>query len=115
MRAPQEMGGFDLYTSGTYTKIVPLERLEYTQGLTDRDGSPIDPTTMGMPADFPKQFRSALTFKRVGDGTELTATEYGWAVGPMRDQSEAGLSSTLDKLEETLGAWAQQFEQRQVS
>lgn len=103
MRAPKEFqGGRDFYTSGEYKKIVPLNLIEFTQGLSDKDGNRIDPTTMGMPADFPKEIPSALAFRRVGNKTELIATEYGWAVGQMRDMSEAGLNECLDKLAEVL-------------
>jgi uncharacterized protein YndB with AHSA1/START domain len=99
MRAPKEFqGGQDFYTAGVYKRIVPLKLIEFTQSLSDKDGNRIDPTTMGMPPDFPREIPSALAFKRVGDKTELTATEYGWTVGQMRDMSESGLSECLDKL-----------------
>lgn len=103
MRAPKDFqGGQDFYTAGVYKKIVPLKLIEFSQGLADKDGNRIDPATMGMPADFPKEIPSALAFKRVGDKTELTATEYGWTLGQMRDMSEAGLNQCLDKLSEVL-------------
>jgi uncharacterized protein YndB with AHSA1/START domain len=103
MRAPKEFqGGQDFYTAGVYKKIVPLKLIEFSQGLSDKDGNRIDPTTMGMPADFPKEIPSALAFKRVGDKTELTVTERDWAVGQMRDMSEAGMNQCLDKLAEVL-------------
>jgi uncharacterized protein YndB with AHSA1/START domain len=103
MRAPKEFqGGQDFYTAGVYKKIVPMKLIEFSQGLADKDGNRIDPTTIGMPADFPKEIRSALAFKRVGDKTELTAMEYDWTVGQMSDMSEAGLNQCLDKLAEVL-------------
>jgi len=107
MRAPKEMGGNDLYTSGVYKKIVPMELIEFTQGLSDKDGNKINPATIGMPTDFPEEIPSLLAFKRVGDPstglrTELTAIEYGWTVGQMRNLSEQGLSECLDKLAESL-------------
>lgn len=99
MRAPKEFqGGQDFYTAGVYKKIVPMKLIEFSQGLADKDGNRIDPTTMGMPPDFPKEIPSALAFKRVGDKTELTATEYDWTVGQMLEMSEAGLNECLDKL-----------------
>jgi uncharacterized protein YndB with AHSA1/START domain len=99
MRAPKEFqGGRAFYSAGVYKKIVPLKLIEFTQGLSDKDGNSIDPATLGMPADFPKEIPSALAFKAVGNKTELTATEYGWPVGQMRDMSEAGLNQCLDKL-----------------
>ena len=103
MRAPKDFqGGQDFYTAGVYKKIVPLKLIEFSQGLADKDGNRIEPATVGMPAEFPKEIASALTFKRVGDKTELTATEYGWTAGQMRDMSEAGLNQCLDKLAEVL-------------
>ena len=99
MRAPKDFqGGQDFYTTGVYKKIVLMQLIEFSQSLADKDGNRIDPTTMGMPADFPKEIPSALAFKRVADKTELIATEYGWTVGQMRDMSESGLSECLDKL-----------------
>ena len=99
MRAPKEFqGGQDFYTAGVYKKIVPLKLIEFSQGLADKDGARVDPTAMGMPTDFPKEIPSALAFKRVGDKTELTVTEYGWSVGQMRDLSESGMNQCLDKL-----------------
>jgi len=43
MRAPQDQGGQDTYTAGVYKKIVPMERLEFTQSLADKDGKKISP------------------------------------------------------------------------
>ena len=103
MRAPKDFqGGQDFYTAGVYKKIVPMKLIEFSQGLADKDGNRVDPTTMGMPPDFPKEIPSALAFKRVGNNTELTATEYGWTEGQMRDLSESGLNECLDKLAEVL-------------
>jgi len=85
-----------------YKKIVPLELIEFSQGLSDKDGNKIDPTTMGMPADFPKEIPSALAFKRVGDKTELTVIERDWTPGQMLEMSEAGMNQCLDKLEKAL-------------
>lgn len=102
MRAPKEMNNADFYTAGVYKKIAPMEFIEFNQGLSDKDGNKIDPTTMGMPPDFPEEIPSLLAFKRVDGKTELTAIEYGWTLGQMRTLSEQGLSECLDKLGESL-------------
>lgn len=107
MRAPKEMNNADFYTAGTYKKIAPLEYIEFTQGLSDSAGNKINPATMGMPPDFPEEIPSLLAFKRVGDPstglrTELTAIEYGWTLGQMREMSKLGLEECLDKLAENL-------------
>jgi uncharacterized protein YndB with AHSA1/START domain len=98
MRAPIEQGGQDSYTSGVYTKIVPMQRLEFTQGLSDKDGNRIDPAQVGMPPDFPKEIRTVIVFKAKGEMTELTITEYDWTMSLMYVYSYAGMQQSIDKL-----------------
>src|SRR5258708_7570813 len=104
MRAPADMGGQEHYTAGIYKKIRPMESLEFTQGLADQDGNPINPVLVGMPPDFPKEIRTVVTFKQIkgGDMTELTVTEYHLPVGQMFVYSIAGLHQSMDKLAESL-------------
>lgn len=102
MRAPKEMNNADFYTAGVYKRIVPAELIEFTQGLSDKDGNKINPTTIGMPADFPEEIPTLLAFESVGEKTKLTAIEYGWTLGQMREMSKLGLEQCLDKLAESL-------------
>jgi uncharacterized protein YndB with AHSA1/START domain len=102
MRAPEDQGGQDSYTAGVFKKIVPMERLEFTQSLSDRDGNKIDPVQVGMPPDFPREIRTVVIFKAKGDMTELTITEYDWPVSQMSVYSYAGMHQSIDKLAESL-------------
>ena len=102
MRAPKDQGGQDSYTAGVYTRIVPMERLEFTQGLADKDGNRIDPAQAGMPPDFPKELRTVVAFKAKGEMTELTITEYGWTSSQMFVYALAGTHQSIDKLAESL-------------
>jgi uncharacterized protein YndB with AHSA1/START domain len=102
MRAPQEQGGQDMYTAGVYKDIVPLKRLEFTQGLSDKDGNRIDPALVGMPLDFPNEIHTVILFKALGDMTELVITEYNWPVSQMMVYSYAGMHQSLDKLGDSL-------------
>jgi len=103
MRAPQEFGGQDMYSTWAYTNIVPMERIEYIHNLADKDGNKVDPVAMGMPADFPQDQRQLITFKSLGDNkTELTVTEYGWTEGQMMEMSRMGLEQCLDKMAASL-------------
>lgn len=104
MRAPADQGGRDMYTSGNYTAIVPLERLEFTQGLSDKEGNRLEPSALGMPPDFPYELQMTVLFKRVKhDMTELTITEHGWTPGMMMVYSLAGMHQCMDKLSEEFG------------
>ncbi len=99
MRAPADMGGFEHYSSGVYKKIIPMERLEFTQCLSDKEGSALDPAVIGMPADFPKELTVVIEFKKLKcDMTEITITEHEWIPGQMYVYSIAGMQQTIDKL-----------------
>src|SRR6476620_9761860 len=43
MRAPKDFGGQDFYNTWAYQHIVPMQRIEFIQNLSDKDGEPIDP------------------------------------------------------------------------
>jgi uncharacterized protein YndB with AHSA1/START domain len=77
----------DLYSTWQYRRIVPLRQIEYIHNLADKDDNKIDPTSIGMPPDFPQDLRNLVAFKDLGDGkTELTVTEYDWTVGQRRKE-----------------------------
>ncbi len=103
MKAPENQGSFEHYSVGTYHKIVPNKKLEFTQSLADKDGNKIDPTSIGMPPDFPHEIHTEITFKALrSDLTELTIVEKDWTMGQMAVYSELGLHQTITKLEESL-------------
>jgi uncharacterized protein YndB with AHSA1/START domain len=89
----------DQYSTWQYRKIVPMQRIEYIHNLAGKDGNKIDPTLIGMPADFPQDLCNLVTFKDLGGGkTELTVTEYDWTVGQMMEMSKMGLEQCLNKM-----------------
>lgn len=105
MEAPPEQGGIKHYSAGTYSRIVPMKLLEFTHSLSDEEGNQIDPTTVGMPEDFPREMRMTVEFNAIRpDMTELTITEYDWTMGDMAVYSLAGLHQSVDKLAESLQA-----------
>ena len=98
MQAPAEQGRQVSYTSGAYSQILPMQLLEFTQRISDKDGNPIDPQEAGLPPDFPKEIRTVVAFKAKGDMTELTITEYNWTPSQMSVYAYAGMQQSLDKL-----------------
>lgn len=95
MRSPE---GQDLYNTWTYQKIVPMQRIEFIQRFADEDGNKIDPATMGLPPGIPRDVRHVVTFKAVGDKTEMSVTEYGYTSDQIVEISRAGLEQCLDKM-----------------
>jgi uncharacterized protein YndB with AHSA1/START domain len=99
MRAPEEFGGQDMYNTWTYTKIVPLQRIEFFLNFADKDGNRLDPAMLGLPPGIPKEVRHVVTFKPLDDHrTEMTITEYGHTTDQAHDTSKAGLEECLDKM-----------------
>lgn len=102
MRAPDTHGGMDSYSAGVYTKIVPLERLEFNSYLSDQDGNAIEPVQAGVSSDFPKNIEFVIEFIDKGERTELKITEYGWTDGEMLKNAILGMNQSLDKLDANL-------------
>ena len=99
MRAPKEFGGQDMYNTWTYEKIVPMKQIIYILRFSDKNGNTIEPTAQGLPSEMSKEVRNEVIFKNIGNGkTELTITEYDWAVGQMMEMSKVGLEQCLDKM-----------------
>ena len=104
MRAPQNFGGKDMYSTWAYKRIVSLQSIEYIHNLADKDGNKADTIALGMPPDFPKDQRNTVTFKVVGDNkTEMTVTEYDWTEGQMMELSKMGLEQCLNKMAAIFG------------
>jgi len=101
MRAPQDFGGQDMYSTWVYQKIVPMQRIEFVQNLADEHGDKIDPAVFGMPPEFPRDTRTVVTFKDLENGkTEMTVTQYNMPAPDteMGKNAELGLNQSLDKM-----------------
>jgi uncharacterized protein YndB with AHSA1/START domain len=99
MRAPKEYGGGDMYNTWTYQRIVPMEKIEFIQHFTDKDGKKLEPATLGLPPGIPESVRHVITFKTLDDdATEMTVTEYGYANEQVVEVSRMGMEQCLDKM-----------------
>ena len=102
MRAPADQGGEISYTGGVYKAIHPLERLEFTQNLTDETGEPL--AEAELPAGFAQNVHTIVEFRDVNGLTELTITERGWSRSLMSVFAYAGMHQSLDKMAANLAA-----------
>jgi len=97
MKASQDLGGASHYSIWKYTRIVPLESIEFIQNLADEKGNKKKPTELGMPADFPEDVRTEVIFRQLGkDKTEMTVTEYA-DFGQMSHFAQLGLDQSMGK------------------
>ncbi len=100
-----EFGFPEQFSTWRFTKIVPMERIEYTHHLADREGNDVKPSSIGMPADFPEDVHHVITFEDLGDGTtKLTVTEKEWPMGQMRELSKMGMEQCLEKMAKVLAS-----------
>jgi uncharacterized protein YndB with AHSA1/START domain len=101
MRAPVDFGGQDMYSTWVYQKIVPMQQIEFIQNLADGNGNLIDPGVFGMPPEFPRNTRTVVTFKSLGnEKTEMTITQYNMPAADtqMGKNAELGLNQSIDKM-----------------
>lgn len=95
MRSPE---GQDMWMNWTYTRVEPHSRLDYVQNLADAAGNAIDPATVGLPPEFPRDVATVVTLTPVGNKTEVTITEHTTTSRMMMEMSQQGLEQVLDKM-----------------
>jgi uncharacterized protein YndB with AHSA1/START domain len=96
MRSPD---GHDMYNTWTYKRIVPTKEIEFILDWADKDGKRVDPASMGLPPDMPRDVRHVITFKALSKKkTEMTITEFGYTSDQHLELSRAGLKECLDKM-----------------
>jgi uncharacterized protein YndB with AHSA1/START domain len=99
MRAPAEYGGQDMYNTWSYQRIVPMEQIEFVQHFADKDGTRIDPSSLGLPPGIPAAVRHLITLRDAGGNTtEMTVTEFDYPTDEIVAISTAGMEQCLDKM-----------------
>lgn len=100
MKAPPEMGGREWYSLWKYVRITEHTTIEFIQSLCDSEGKETDPEAVGMPADFPRNIRTIVSFKVISaDTTEMTVTEFA-EFGSISNFAQIGLAQSMDKIGE---------------
>ena len=99
MRAPAEFGGGDLYSTWTFTEVVPHSRIAYVFNFVDQDRNRLVPADLGMGPGIPDDGEHLVTFDDLGDGrTEMIITEHGYTTEDARNLSQGGLEQCVDKM-----------------
>ena len=98
MQAPKELGGQIYFSLWQYTKIEYLKTIEFIQSLCDELGNKINPESVGMPADFPIDIKTVVTFSKTTDTqTKMTVTEYA-NFGTISNFAQIGLEQSIEKM-----------------
>jgi len=98
MKAPPEMGGQQYYSIWRYVRIELHQTIEFMQHLSDSKGNPVDPTSVGMPPDFPPDIRTIVSFEEIAPReTRMTVKEYA-EFASMSHFAQLGLEQSIEKM-----------------
>jgi len=95
MRSPE---GHDIWATGVYREIVPLERIVTTDSFADADGNVVPATHYGMGEAIPLEMLVTVTFEEQAGKTKMTLRHEGLPVGEMREGAGQGWNESFDKL-----------------
>ena len=85
----------DMWSTGTYKEIVPMQKIVVTDSFADESGNVVPGTYYGMPDNFPLELLITVTFEEVNGKTKLTLNHEGF---PDDDSGASqGWKETLDK------------------
>ncbi len=84
--------GRRMYFTGIYQEIVPMERLVFTDAMSDAEGNPLDPESMGMPQGAKTSMVVTVTFTHESGLTTVTVRHAG------DERAAMGWEMAFDKL-----------------
>jgi uncharacterized protein YndB with AHSA1/START domain len=90
--------GKETWSTGTYKKIVPEQKIVVTDSFADEKGNIINASEYGMPGEWPMECLVTLEFKDNGGKTDLSLTHEG-IPAEMQSDCVKGWQQCLDKLE----------------
>ncbi|MCH7480632.1 MAG: SRPBCC domain-containing protein [Chloroflexi bacterium] len=91
----QSPDGNQMYFTGSYKKVVPMELLVYTDGMSDADGNIMSPEMAGMGDHMPETMDVTVTFVHADGKTTVTVSHISH--GP-EDRAGMGWEQAFDKL-----------------
>jgi len=94
--------GQDIWSTGVYREIVPMERIVCTDSFADEKGNVVPATHYGMPDNIPLEMQVTVTFEDLDGKTRMTLRHEGLPAGEMSDSAQQGWSESFDKLAEYL-------------
>jgi uncharacterized protein YndB with AHSA1/START domain len=92
-------GSRQMYFTGNYKEVKPMERLVYTDSMSDDKGNAMSAEMMGMPAGTPVTMDVTVTFEHANGKTTVTVSHVGQGEG---DGAGTGWEQAFDKLEKVL-------------
>lgn len=88
-------GRMQIWTTGEFTEISPMDRLVYTESPSDEAGNVVSPAAMGMPEGMPMTTTVTVLLAEVGGQTKMVMTHAGM---PADSGADGGWNQAFDKL-----------------
>lgn len=70
-------GAMQMWFVGEHRDIEPVQRLVYTESMSDEHGNVVSPSAMGMPTDHPETTQITIELEESGDVTHMVMTHAG--------------------------------------
>jgi len=84
--------GMQMYTTGSYKEVVPMERLVYSDSYSDAEGNVTSPAKIGMP----ETMDVTVTFVHADGKTTVTVSHAGHGAGA--EHAGMGWTQAFEKL-----------------
>jgi uncharacterized protein YndB with AHSA1/START domain len=104
MQSPEFNDGKEIWSTGTYREIVPLERIVVTDSFADEKGNVVPASHYGMEGAFPLEMLVTVTFEDIGGKTKMTLRHSGLPAGEHMEGASTGWNESFDKLAAALAA-----------
>jgi len=97
LNSMKAVDGTEIWSTGTYTEIVPQQKIVYTDSFADSEGNIVPSSYYKMP-EMPMELVVTLTFEAMGDKTNMVMESTG-VPAEIGDECIKGWQSSFDKLE----------------
>jgi uncharacterized protein YndB with AHSA1/START domain len=88
-------GSMKMWTTGEHIEVSPMERLVYTESMSDDNGNVMSPADMGMPEGSPTTTEVTIVLEDLGGRTKMVMTHAGI---PADSPGASGWNQAFDKL-----------------
>jgi uncharacterized protein YndB with AHSA1/START domain len=88
-------GAMRMWFTGEHLVVAKPDRLTYTESMSDENGNPQSPTSMGMPEGHPAATEVRVELTETGENTKMVLTHVGIPAG---SPGEMGWNMAFDKL-----------------
>lgn len=95
----------DCWVIGTYREIVPMKKIVFTMINANEAGVPIDPTEIGMPADWPGDTLVTVTFSESNGKTTVNLKQTAPEVVAKRTGAFQSWLGMFERLQKTIDVY----------